>query len=712
MNMSRRTFVTTSVAALAAAAYAATRSTTSFGQAAPSAAMSGEDGSKLWLRYAKIEAEALPTYEKVARAVLLEGDTPTSAVIREEVELALNGMLGQANRKAGADLVDGTVIIGTSKNSPTVMSINLPLAAQGADGFVIKTILWKGKNVTVIASEGELGVLYGTFHWLRLLQTRAAVDNLDIVQKPKLMLRLVNHWDNLNGSIERGYAGRSLWNWADLPGKLSPRYKEYARAQASLGINGAVLNNVNADARMLTVEYIKKYQALADIWRPYGVRVYISANFSAPMSQGGLKTADPLDPGVAAWWKAKAAEIYSIIPDFGGFLVKANSEGQPGPKDYGRNHADGANVMADALAPHQGNVIWRAFIYDETVDPDRAKRAYIEFMALEGKFRPNVLVQIKNGAIDFMPREPFHPLFGALVQTPALIEVQPTQEYTGQAKHLVYLGTMWKEVLDSDTYAKGKGSTVGKVLEGKVHPYSVTGAAGVLNPGTDANWCGHDFSQANWYAYGRLVWDHELSAEAIAEEWTRQTWTNDAAVVKKIVDMMMGSRETYVNYTMPLGLHHLIGGDHYAPQPQNGGGNRPDWTAVYYHQAKLDAIGFDRTMRGNQAVAQYFPPVRDMFDSLETCPEKYLLWFHRCAWDYKLKSGKTLWEGLCAKYHQGAAEVEALAALWASLAGKVDPQRHAAVTARLQIQVQHSAQWRDQILGYFAGINKLPIVKS
>ena len=526
------------------------------------------------------------------------------------------------------------------------------------------------------------------------------------------MLRTVNHWDNPNGSIERGYAGRSVWNWNDLPDKMSPRYTMYARASASVGINGAVLNNVNADKRMLTPQYLKKIAALADLWRPYGIRVFLSVNFAAPKTLGNLSTADPLDTGVIAWWKAKADEIYELIPDFGGFLVKANSEGQPGPKDYKRTHAQGANVMADALAPHNGNVIWRAFVYDENVDPDRAKRAYIEFMALEGQFKPNVLVQIKNGPIDFQPREPFHPLFGALVKTPAMMEIQPTQEYLGQAKHLVYLGTMWKEVLDADTFAKGKGSTVGKVIEGKVHPYSITGMAGVVNTGTDANWCGHDFSQSNWYAYGRLAWDHELTAEAIAEEWVRQTWTNDVAAVKTITDMMMGSHETFVNYTMPLGLHHLIGGDHYAPMPQNDRAPRRDWTAVYYHQAATDGIGFDRTMKGNKAVEQYFPPVRDMFDDLTRCPEKYLLWFHRLPWDYKMKSGKTLWEELCGKYYLGAQQAVELGKTWEGLSGKVDPQRHKAVAAKLALQATHAAQWRDQILGYFQRFSGMQIAKS
>jgi alpha-glucuronidase len=520
---------------------------------------------------------------------------------------------------------------------------------------------------------------------------------------------MLNHWDNLQGSIERGYGGRSNWKWDDLPEKLSPRYLMYARANAAIGINGSVLNNVNANEKFLTPEYLKKIAALAAVWRPYGIRVYLSAFFAAPITLGGLATADPVDAGVAAWWKSKADEIYSIIPDFGGFLVKANSEGQPGPKDYQRTHAQGANVLADALAPHKGSVIWRAFVYDDDIDPDRAKRAYIEFTKLDGQFRPNVLVQVKNGAIDFQPREPFHPLFGALQQTPCMLEVQPTQEYLGQAKHLVYLGTMWKECLDSDTYVKGKGSTVGKVIEGKVYPYPLTGMAGVLNTGSDANWCGHDFSQANWYAYGRLTWDYELSAGEIAGEWIRQTFTNDGPAVATIKEMMMNSREAFLNYTMPLGLHHLIGGDHYAPMPQNDTAPRRDWTAVYYHQAGTDGIGFDRTRKGDKAVEQYAPEVCEMFDNLATCPEIYLLWFHHLPWDYKLKNGTTLWDGLCTRYYKGAAYAAAMKQTWAKLSPKIDPQRHQAVAERLEIQATHAAQWRDNILKYFQQFSKRPI---
>ncbi|HVT80975.1 MAG TPA: alpha-glucuronidase, partial [Phycisphaerae bacterium] len=438
----------------------------------------------------------------------------------------------------------------------------------GPEGFTIRSGVVDGKLTVTIRAATEIGRLYGAFHLIRLLQTDRSIDNLDIAQTPRLQLRVLNHWDNLDGSIERGYAGRSLWNWRELPGRVHPRLTAYARANASIGINGTVLNNVNASATFLSGEYLRKVAAIADVFRPWGIRVYLSANFSAPVILDKLPTADPLNVQVGAWWKRKADEIYALMPDFGGFLVKANSEGQPGPQDFGRTHADGANMMADALG-QRGKVIWRAFIYNEDVDADRAKRAYIEFTKLEGQFRPNVLLQVKNGPIDFQPREPFHPLFGALPKTPVVAELQATQEYLGQAKHLVYLGTMWKEFLDADTFAKGQGSTVAKVLEGKVHPYSVTGMACVLNTGTDANWCGHDFSQANWYAFGRLAWDHTLSAEAIAEEWIRQTFTNHEPGVSRIRSMMMASRENFVSYTMPLGLHHLIGGDHYAPMPWN-----------------------------------------------------------------------------------------------------------------------------------------------
>lgn len=668
-----------------------------------------EDGYKLWLRYAP-PGDAAERYRGAITQFVVEGSSATAEVIRKELTTAASQLLGRTIRSA-TDISAGAVVVGTPGNSPIIRQLGwqTDLTQAGRDGYVIRTATLNNRRILGVASDGEIGSLYGAFHLLRLIQTAQPIDNLRVFERPRIQLRLLNHWDNLDGSIERGYAGRSLWKWDELPDRLRPRYTDYARANASIGINASVVNSVNADVRMLSAEYLAKAAALANVWRPYGVRVYLSANVAAPIRLGGLKTADPLNRDVADWWKAKAAEIYKLIPDFGGFTVKANSEGQPGPKDYGRTHAEGANVLADAVAPHGGHVIWRAFIYDEDVDPDRAKRAYVEFTRLDGQFRPNVLVQIKNGPIDFQPREPFHPLFGALPGTPIVAEIQPTQEYLGQAKHLVYLGTMWEEFLTADTHAKGKGSTVAKVIAGEVLPYRVTGLAAVVNPGEDTNWCGHHFSQSNWYAAGRLAWNPELPAERIADEWIRMTFTNDAKAVQTIRTLMVGSREAFVNYTMPLGLHHLIGGDHYAPMPQNARAPRADWTATYYHQASAEAIGFDRTMKGNRAVGQYYPPVRDMFDGLDTCPERYLLWFHRCGWDYRMKSGRTLWEALCAKYYEGARQAAEMQATWQSVGDRIDPQRHKEVADRLAIQAADAIKWRDRILTYFQNFSGRPI---
>lgn len=701
MALSRREFVTTTLAGLALLDARLARGN-------QAAALEPEDGYRLWLRYEPLGDAAGP-YRTLIQGAVVEGGTPTADVIRTELTSGLSALLG-TQVPIGRDGA-GTLIVGTPSNSALVRGLgwDAELQALGTEGYIIRTATTGGRPVIAVASAGETGALYGAFHLLRLIQTRRPLDGVNVAERPKVQLRLLNHWDNLNGSIERGYAGRSLWNWDGLPATLDPRYTDYARVNASVGINGAVVNNVNADVRILTPEYLAKVAALANVWRPYGVKMYLSANFAAPVRLGGLTTADPLDAGVAAWWKAKVDEIYALIPDFGGFCVKANSEGQPGPKDYGRNHAEGANVLARAFAPHGGNVIWRAFIYDEDVDPDRAKRAYLEFTKLDGQFEPNVLVQVKNGAIDFMPREPFHPLFGALERTPVLAEIQGTQEYLGQAKHLVYLGTMWEEFFKSDTHVKGPGSTVGRTLDGSVHPYRVTGIVSVVNPGSDRNWSGHHFSQSNWYASGRLAWNHELTALAVAEEWTRMTFGNDQATVDTIVDMMMRSREIFVNYTMPVGLHHLIGGDHYAPMPENARAPRADWTAAYYHQASKEAIGFDRSMRGNQAVAQYAAPVRDLFDSLDSCPEIFLLWFHRLPWDYRMQSGRTLWDELVVKYHLGARDAAGLQATWKTLAGRIDPQRHREVAERLVTQVEHAAAWRDHILGYFQGFSGMPI---
>jgi alpha-glucuronidase len=664
-----------------------------------------EDGYRLWLFYESIaDAGLLENYRDTVKQIVLAPSYQNDDVIEQELQTALSGLLG-IEKPAFMDDVsrDGALIIGTPDTSDYIKETIAPseLKACGSEGFLIRSTKVNGHSVTVIAANTRQGVLYGVFHFLRLMQTTQSIDSLDITERPALQLRLMNHWDNLNGSIERGYAGRSIWQWNELPETLSPRYKDYARVCASIGINGAVINNVNADPRILSPEYLRKVAALADVWRPYGVRMYLSVNFASPVRLGGLQTADPLDQDVIDWWRAKADEVYDLIPDFGGFLVKANSEGQPGPKTYGRTHAEGANMLADALAPHKGNVMWRAFVYDVDVDPDRAKRAYLEFTRLDGQFRANVVIQVKNGPIDFQPREPFHPLFGGMKQTPVVAEVQATQEYLGQAKHLVYLGTMWKEFLDSDTHARGSGSTIANVLAGKVYPCHITGMVSVTNPGMYTNWCGHHFSQSNWYAFGRLAWNPELSAETIADEWTRMTFTNDEKTVAVIRDMMMGSRETYVNYTMPLGLHHLIGGNHYAPMPWNESAPRADWTATYYHKVSAEGIGFDRSSTGTNAVSEYYSPLKERWDSLQICPEKYLLWFHHVPWDYQMKSGKTLWQELQAHYNNGVQEVKKMKVAWETLDGKIDEERFEHVCQRLQMQLDDAEKWRDSCLAYF-----------
>jgi alpha-glucuronidase len=511
---------------------------------------------------------------------------------------------------------------------------------------------------------------------------------------------MLDHWDNPDRSVERGYAGQSLWDWQALPQHMDQRDVDYARANASIGINGAVLNNVNAKAKFLTPAYLGKVKALADIFRPWGVRVYLSVRFTSPMELGGLKTADPLDPAVRAWWRAKADEIYRLIPDFGGFLVKANSEGQPGPQDYGRTHADGANMLADALRPHGGVVLWRAFVYS-SADEDRAKQAYDEFKPLDGKFARNVILQVKNGPIDFQPREPFHPLFGAMPATRLAMEVEITKEYLGFNTHLAYLGTMWEEVLRSRTARPHSGSVVADTIDAM---------AGVANTGTDRNWSGSEFAQANWYAFGRLAWDPSLSARTIAEEWTRETWGDDRSVVQPIVAMMMASREAVVNYMTPLGLAHLMGTNHhYGPAPWVGDLQRPEWNPVYYHRADRNGIGFDRTATGSNAVAQYAPPIASIFADVHRTPDKYLLWFHHLPWDYRMRSGRTLWDELVHHYDQGVEEVREMRRTWQSLKGKVDDERWREVAKNLATQEREAQWWRDACISYFQSISKRPL---
>ena len=572
----------------------------------------------------------------------------------------------------------------------------------------------QGDNIqyeATITASNPIGLLYGAYELIRLQNTDAyntGSDNqqnfskaIDETEKPQVGLRILNHWDNLDGSIERGYAGKSIFKWEEIKlgknGKggsisknLHDRLITYARANASLGINGSVLNNVNASPKMMTAEYINKVRVIANILRPYGIRVYLSINFASPMALGYTKTADPLDKKVQQWWKKKAKEIYAAIPDFGGFLVKANSEGQPGPGDYHRTHAEGANMLADAVKPYGGIIMWRSFVYGANhKGEDRVKQAVSEFKGMDGKFRDNVILQSKNGPLDFQPREPYAPIFDNIKQTPQIAELQITQEYLGQSKHLTYLAPMWKEFF------------------GFVNPSKLVGISGVANIGDDANWCGHPFSQANWYAFGRLAWNPSLSAEEIAHEWLVQTYENqDEKFTKPVEMMMMTSREACVNYMMPLGLHHIFKFDHhYGPEPDGFIASYPlEWCPVYYHKADAKGIGFDRSSKGTDAVGQYPEPYRSLYDNIETCPEEYLLWFHHVAWNYKMKSGSTLWQELCMKYNMGVAMVEVYRDFWHTSAKqymKGHEQEWQHTDSLLNVQLENAKEWRNTCLKYF-----------
>ena len=572
----------------------------------------------------------------------------------------------------------------------------------------------QGDNIqyeATITASNPIGLLYGAYELIRLQNTDAYNTGsgnqknfskaIDETEKPQVGLRILNHWDNLDGSIERGYAGKSIFKWEEIKlgknGKggsisknLHDRLITYARANASLGINGSVLNNVNASPKMMTAEYINKVKVIANILRPYGIRVYLSINFASPMALGYTKTADPLDKKVQQWWKKKAKEIYATIPDFGGFLVKANSEGQPGPGDYHRTHADGANMLADAVKPYGGIIMWRSFVYGANhKGEDRVKQAVSEFKGMDGKFRDNVILQSKNGPLDFQPREPYAPIFDNIRQTPQIAELQITQEYLGQSKHLTYLAPMWKEFF------------------GFVNPSKLVGISGVANIGDDANWCGHPFSQANWYAFGRLAWNPSLTAEEIAHEWLVQTYENqDEKFTKPVEMMMMTSREACVNYMMPLGLHHIFKFDHhYGPEPDGFIASYPlEWCPVYYHKADAKGIGFDRSSKGTDAVGQYPEPYRSQYDNIETCPEEYLLWFHHVAWDYKMKSGSTLWQELCMKYNMGVAMVEVYRDFWHTSAKqymKGHEQEWQHTDSLLNVQLENAKEWRNTCLKYF-----------
>jgi alpha-glucuronidase len=680
----------------------------------PSCAVAADDGYRLWLRYEPLSRRMIEAYRPRVAVIVAPGTSATLEAIRTELVNGCKGLLGASVTTSNTVDRDGALIVGTPRSSPLIARLQWPLAELGDEGFRIRSTMIDGRAVTVIAAQSEAGALYGTFHFLRMLQTQQSITRLDVKQIPRLRLRLLNHWDNLNGSIERGYAGRSLWDWQALPETVDPRLRDYARANASLGINGSVLNNVNASAQSLSTAYLRKTAAIADAFRPFGVRVYLSARFSAPMELGGLKTADPLDPEVAAWWQKKADEIYQIIPDFGGFLVKANSEGQPGPRTYGRNHVDGANMLAAALAPHRGIVMWRAFVYDMQPGYDRAGSAYENLQPFDGQFAPNVLLQVKNGPIDFQPREPFHPLFGGMPRTQLMPELQITQEYLGFSNHLAFLAPMWRECLDADTFARGRGSTVTRVVDGSLYGQKLTGIAGVANTGSDRNWSGHHFAQANWCAFGRLAWDPDLTSQQIAEEWIRMTFTNDVRVVNTLARIMLESREAVVDYMTPLGLHHIMwGSHHYGPAPWWDTEPRADWNPVYYHRADEKGLGYDRTKTGSNSVNQYHPPVRDLFANLATCPEKYLVWFHHVPWDHRMRSGRTLWDELALHYQRGVDWVRAARKEWDALAGgAIDSARQADVAKKLAIQERDAVWWRDACLLYFQTFSKRPLPKG
>ncbi|MBY8827038.1 alpha-glucuronidase family glycosyl hydrolase [Hephaestia mangrovi] len=671
--------------------------------------VNAEDGHKLWLRYAPLDTAARAALASRVTAITAAADTsPTLAAARAELDRGFAGMLG-APLPHDTALHDHGLVIGTPASLPALAALHLPLGRLGHDGYLIRSIRMNGKDETIVAANTDIGVLYGVFALLERIERQQPLADLDIVSAPRIDLRILDHWDNLDGSVERGYAGRSLWDWWTLPDYKDPLYTDYARADASIGINGAVLNNVNASPDILRPRYLAKVAALADVFRPYGIKVYLSVNFASPMVLGDLKTADPLDPAVAAWWKRKADTIYRAIPDFGGFLVKANSEGQPGPQDYHRSHADGANMLAAALAPHGGVVMWRAFVYG-AADKDRAKQAFDEFKPLDGAFAANVILQVKNGPIDFQPREPFSPLFGAMHRTPMMLELQITKEYLGQATSLAYLGPLFEEALRADTYARGKGSTVARVIDGSLFGNRLSGIAGVANTGRDRDWAGSTFNQANWFVFGRMAWNPDADAGAVAREWSELTFGPDRRITTPVVDMMMRSREAVVDYMTPLGLAHQMGtGNHYGPAPWVSDLARPEWNPTYYNRADRTGIGFDRTASGSDAVSQYAPPVAHRFDDLATVPDADLLWFHHVPWDYRLHSGETLWHSLADHYQHGVEEVAAMQREWATLAPLIDAQRFAKTAAFLSIEHREAVWWRDASMAYWLHVSGLPL---
>jgi alpha-glucuronidase len=676
----------------------------------PSAPPPNETGADLWLRYRLVNLPSrLTEYRQGIKQIARAGSSATLQAAQAELVKGLAGFLGASVPVADQPSGGGAVVLGTPASSSFVQGLALGarLTAVGNEGYLVQTTGTGDTAGIVVAANTDVGVLRGTFALLRHLGCHRTIANLSLSSAPKIKRRLLNHWDNMDGTVERGYAGRSLWNWSSLPGTLSPRYTDYARANASLGINGAVLNNVNSDAQILSAANLDKVAALAAVFRPYGIAVYLSARFSAPIEIGGLTTADPTATAVKQWWVTKANEIYGKIPDFGGFLVKANSEGQPGPQDYNRTHADGAKALADALAPHGGVVLWRAFVYADS-GTDRIRQAYDEFKPLDGNFGANSFVQVKNGPLDFQPREPFSSLFGAMPRTPLALELQITKEYLGQDTHLAYLGPLFEEVLKSDTYAPAQGSTVARVIDGTLDRHTDSAIAGVANIGSDTNWTGSHFNQANWYAFGRMAWDPDASARDVADEWIRQTLSNDPVVVTPVTTMMMDSRQALVNYMTPLGLVHIMGtGHHYGPSPWVNDQSQANWNPFYYHKADATSVGFDRTSTGSNAVSQYAATVRDRFASRASVPDDFLLFFQRVTWASTVaSSGRSVWDELVHRYSTGVDAVATMRASFGQIQGRIDTQRYGEMDDFLEIQHYEARWWRDACLAYFGSVSR------
>lgn len=631
-----------------------------------------EDGHRLWLR---MEKNATPSQVRLQKGTR---KTPSMAIAVQELKDYWKGI-------------------------PVRLYVHPDAPCN--DGYAIRRM----EDEIILSSASDVGVLYAAYAILRMQQVGEDIAvGTDVTEKPSYDLRILNHWDNPDGTVERGYAGRSIWKWDELPGKISPIYRMYARANASVGINGVVLNNVNAKPVMLSSGMLQKAAAIADVMRPYGIRIFLSVNFASPKALGGLDTADPLQADVQEWWRKKAGEIYHMIPDFGGFLVKANSEGEPGPQDYGRTHADGANMLADVLSPYGGLVMWRAFVYNAN-NTDRACQAYEEFVPFDGKFRKNVLLQIKNGPIDFQPREPFSPLFGAMEHTQVMPELQITQEYLGESIHTVFLPVMWKDFLKTQTYGNGN-MTVEEVTRHKISATSVTAIAGVANIGDARNWTGSNMAQSNWYGFGRLGWDTEITSAQIADEFLKQTFSRDSNFVAPLRQLLLRSWSTAVDYMMPLGLHHIFAfGHHYGPEPWCASeGAREDWLPRYYHKADSAGLGFDRSPSGSNASGQYHEPLATLYGSMNICPDEYLLWFHHVPWNYTMRNGMTMWDNLCYAYYRGAEQARAFVDIWKATAPYIDAERYAGQLRRFERQAADAVWWRDAVLLYFQRFSGLP----